>query len=874
MIENLSDTRVIFQAVKWKHKATAYGIPPLLDPQGRTANTTEEKAALLLDTHTATPGGDTQYAPHFPDRSRAWEPPTEDEVRRAIFGPRDTAPGTDSITNNVWKMCWPAMGTVIVSIFRWALDLGYHPQAFKSARLVPIHKPKRDKASPRSYRLISLLPTLGKGLERLLARRLAREAIMHQILPHNYICATPKRAATDLTLGLVDEIEACFVRPSRPMATVVTFDVEGAFDSVRRDRLVQRLADQGWPPCFCKWTHAFLTGRSVKLLLDGEQLGGREIDGSLPQGSPISPILYMLFMAPLYKIHTTLRGYADDGCFVVKSGSLDDNIAGAQQLLGQIHAWCVDNGLSLDFKKTGLLHCTRRKTSYNPDLVLPDGTIVEATDTRGAMRWLGLHLDRKLTFRRHVEQAIGKAERTVNGMRLLAGCFKGAPPSSLLKVVRSCVIPQMTYAASSWWPLRSRDRNNKNVTALGRRFDVALRSAIRAALPLYKTTPIHLVHHAAAIPPMELILDDLHRGEAVRIQTADRDHPLTVSFQGGRVERLKHILPKTVNSRNRIAEDKGVFSLPPKYTKEEAERAHLEEIRTSPNDIWAYSDGSQDEKLNTGAGWAVYRDGTELTSGSGRCGRWYEVFDAEAIAAARALDSALQQDVPAETAIYLCCDNAGVVESISRPMTRLTSSQEVIQKVRNQIQATDRRIHLRWVPGHREIKGNERVDALAKGGRLAGRPLTSPYTMSLAKAKRWRKAKLRAEFEVWWKTATRRSPRQHLSTQPTSPTAWNSKWLQGIPRSLLGRVLAARSAHGDFQQYHLRFNHDDAELDCNLCGQEKAPLHPWMCRATNEKPHNRRFITKLLATQTGAKYLAKSLAPGWKAYRPTAGQAP
>lgn len=178
----------------------------------------------------------------------------------------------------------------------------------------------------------------------------------------------------------------------------------------------------------------------------------------------------------------------------------------------------------------------QKKDASQPDLVLPDGTTVSATDPHDALRWLGLHLDRKLSFRRHIDYIVGKAERAVNGLRLLAGCYKGAPPASLLKVVRSCVLPQLTYAASAWWPVRSASRK---ITGLGRKLDITVRSAIIAAVPLYRTTPIHLVHHAAAIPPMELILDDLHRAEAVRIQTADDDHPLTVSFQGGRVEKLK-----------------------------------------------------------------------------------------------------------------------------------------------------------------------------------------------------------------------------------------------------------------------------------------------------------------------------------------------
>jgi hypothetical protein len=50
------------------------------------------------------------------------------------------------------------------------IQLGHHPQAFKSAGAVVISKPeKRDQTSPQSWLLISLLSYIGKGFKRLLA---------------------------------------------------------------------------------------------------------------------------------------------------------------------------------------------------------------------------------------------------------------------------------------------------------------------------------------------------------------------------------------------------------------------------------------------------------------------------------------------------------------------------------------------------------------------------------------------------------------------------------------------------------------------------------------------------------------------------------
>ena len=60
---------------------------------------------------------------------------------------------------------------------------------------------------PNAWRPIALLSCLGKGLERLIARRLAYAAIKHGVLNPQQFRALLKRAATDLVACLVHNIK-------------------------------------------------------------------------------------------------------------------------------------------------------------------------------------------------------------------------------------------------------------------------------------------------------------------------------------------------------------------------------------------------------------------------------------------------------------------------------------------------------------------------------------------------------------------------------------------------------------------------------------------------------------------------------------------
>jgi hypothetical protein len=77
-----------------------------------------------------------------------------------------------------------------------------------------------------------------------------------------------------------------------------------------------------------------------------------------------------------------------------------------------------------------------------------------------------------------------------------------------------------------------------------------------------------------------------------------------------------------------------------------------------------------------------------------------------------------------------------------------------------------------------------------------------------------------------------------------------------LPRTVLHRLLALRTGHGDFTAYHRRFNHDenDCEMQCPHCGMDKTPEHlvfcrfslrqfnkwPWPCAGEPERPRSTR----------------------------------
>jgi hypothetical protein len=80
---------------------------------------------------------------------------------------------------------------------------------------------------------------------------------------------------------------------------MITMDVQDAFDALLKNRLLQRIGKQGWPAAALSFIQAFLTDRQVQVRLGRETTPNYHVLCGTPQGSPLSPVLYTLYLAEL-----------------------------------------------------------------------------------------------------------------------------------------------------------------------------------------------------------------------------------------------------------------------------------------------------------------------------------------------------------------------------------------------------------------------------------------------------------------------------------------------------------------------------------------------------------------------------------------------
>lgn len=208
----LADSANIWQASKYladgTSKATFSAIPKLQTATLETAQENGNIAQTLLDS----------FFPPLPDypvplsqgpyQQLNMTPISEEDVRRAIFASAPLkGPGIDRLPALVWQKTWSATKNLLVSIFQHSMSKVFVPDKWKIAKIIPVKKPgKADYTNPESYRPVSLLPTLSKAMEAVVAERISYLVEEHGLLPSNHFGGLKQRSTVDALVVLQEKI--------------------------------------------------------------------------------------------------------------------------------------------------------------------------------------------------------------------------------------------------------------------------------------------------------------------------------------------------------------------------------------------------------------------------------------------------------------------------------------------------------------------------------------------------------------------------------------------------------------------------------------------------------------------------------------------
>ena len=201
------------------------------------------------------------------------------------------------------------------------------------------------------------------------------------------------------------------------------------------------------------WTGSFLTDRRVQLVIDGHNNKETEIETEIPQGSPVSPILFLIYISGVFsKVSETSSlvtslSFIDDLGFIASGSSVKEMVKTLENVAQTVLEWGTLNAVTYDTSKTdAVLFSKSHRQRHNKQL--REAKIKVGNEkisfNKEATRWLGVWLDSQLKFTSHINERIRRARNAENQIKGHQATWAGTRISST-DSASSCAINSIIW---------------------------------------------------------------------------------------------------------------------------------------------------------------------------------------------------------------------------------------------------------------------------------------------------------------------------------------------------------------------------------------------------------------------------------------------
>ena len=390
------------------------------------------------------PSGATLYLnPRIP-QTFLISPTNDNEIRDIILSLDDKkSSGPCSVPTKLLKLSANELSIPLSDICNSSFREGSFPNKNKLAKIIPVHK-KGSTKDVNNYRPISLLSIFGKIMEKLMATRLTNYLEIHNIIYENQFGFRAGFSTTHSLISITETIKKNL--DEKKYGCGVFIDLKKAFDTVNHEILLYKLEHYGIRDTSLEWFRSYLTDRKQYVYLNGVDSDVNNVTCGVPQGSVLGPLLFLLYINDLPNISNHLKFYlfADDTNIYYESKDLKTLQYTMNKELEKLYEWLCINRLSLNISKTNFIVFHAKNKPKQPVTILINNKAIDETDH---VKYLGILIDSKLTFKKHVEELRKKISRSIGVLYKLRPFVT---TKILSNVYYAIVYPFLLYGITIW----------------------------------------------------------------------------------------------------------------------------------------------------------------------------------------------------------------------------------------------------------------------------------------------------------------------------------------------------------------------------------------------------------------------------------------
>ena len=668
---------------------------------------------------------------------------TVGEVQSAISQINtDSAPSPEEqIFNILLKRGGETIATALQYLFQKSWENGVLPDAFKlDPKIILPKQGKTDYNTVRSYRPITLESVIGKIMERVLCNRLVWKLEVENGIAKSQNAYRKQKSCTQTMVRICNSISEAKLRKENTILTVMDF--ESCYERIWRAGLLKKVYANGVSGRMWLYINNFLTDRKYYFKINNYKSPTFTSAVGIPQGSVISPVLCNVYTSDsMTDIEGEHAEFADDANVWTSDKTIESACKKMNKDMVTEKKWCGHWNMSIAADKTEVMIFTYDgKIPEEQSSVKYDGELLKVTESK---KVLGIVLDSNLNFKEHVKEKTNAGFRALRSLdNFVQGQKGGCCQSIYMRLYRALVLPILDYGSPVL--VSATDECCKE-------FGKVQRSAMLKASGSLNSTSTDTLEVLTNTTPIDLHLKMRQAQEMVRLAAKHEDDPLREDFDRwmegdkpvGRKTSILHLLFtrfRELSGKLEFDQIEKEF----KYSKEimglmkvkgniiteefkntkSVQEENIRELLHSMNreNVIVFTDGSALSNPGpTGAGAVFYLEGYQsspvlLKKGVSPVGN---NFTGELVGIQIAVDFLAEydgNDAVHGRNIHIFTDcQAAITAAFHNDIPK--NKIETIFKIReslNVLQNNGNNVQIHWVPGHKDIEGNELADKQAK----------------------------------------------------------------------------------------------------------------------------------------------------------------
>lgn len=293
------------------------------------------------------------------------------------------------------------------------------------------------------------MSNLGKLFEKLIHFRIQDFISSQNIIPNEQFGFRKEHS----TVHQISRIKNKILNNKRNKKStgILLLDIEKAFDTVWHSGLVYKLLKANIPKYLCNIVHNFIENRTFKVSVNNTFSNSKAIPAGLPQGSVLSPLLYSLYISDFKPTSLTdIAYYADDTAIITSSKLTSALLKKMEKSLIRCNKFYRKWKIKINSSKTqAIIFPFNKSPKRRPLRTLQFESNPISIQTQ--VKYLGVVLDKRLYFRKHIENACAKAIKTFRALWPLLNRRSTLNVKNKNLIYKSVIRPILSYGSPIWY---------------------------------------------------------------------------------------------------------------------------------------------------------------------------------------------------------------------------------------------------------------------------------------------------------------------------------------------------------------------------------------------------------------------------------------